>query len=68
MLYAEKNSELMLMVLVSEQSISAHGHYRSSFLYLKQNTILPKENGKYDKFIKRIALLLDELASPMSPV
>lgn len=56
------------MVLVSEQSISAHGHYRSGFLYLKQNITLPKENGKYDKFIKRIVLLLDELASPVSPI
>lgn len=68
MLYAGRNPELMLMVLVSEQSLSAHGHYRSSFLYLKQNIALPKENGKYDKFIKRIVLLLDELASPVSPI
>lgn len=64
----ERLLKLMLMVLLSEQSISAHGHYRSGFLYLKQNITLCNENGKYDKFIKRIVLLLDELASPVSPV
>lgn len=54
----------MLVVLVSEQSISIHGHYSSSFLYLNQNITVSKENGKYDKFIKEIALA--ELASPES--
>jgi len=68
MRYAERNSKLMLMGLVSEQSISTHGHYRSGFLYLKQNITLPKENGKYDKFMKRIVLLFGELASPASPI
>lgn len=64
----EKLVELMLIVLISEQSISIHGHYSSSFLYLMQNIIVCKENGKYDNFIKQIALLLAELASPVSSV
>lgn len=42
----EKLLELMLIVLVSEQSISIRGHYSSSFLYLMQNIIVSKENGK----------------------
>lgn len=57
----------MLIVLVSEQSISAHGHYRSSFPYF-QAKFSSKENEKYDKCIKKIVLLLDELASPVSPI
>jgi len=56
------------MGLVSEQSISTCGHYRAGFLYLKQNINLCKENRKYDKFIKMIVLLLDELASPVGPI
>lgn len=56
------------MRLVSEQSISTHDHCRSSCLYLKQNAALPKENGKYDKFMKRIVLLLGELGSPAGPI
>lgn len=43
-------------------------HCTSSFLYWKQNTIVSKENGKYDNFIKQIALFLAELASPVGPV
>lgn len=58
-LYAERNYQLMLVVLVSEQSISIR-----SFLYLKQNITVSRENGKYDKFIKKIAHA--ELASPES--
>lgn len=54
----------MLVVLVSEQSVSIRGHYSSSFLYLKQNITVSRENGKYDKFIKKIAHAV--LASPES--
>lgn len=36
--------------------------------FFKANITLPEENGKYDKFRKRIVLSLDELASPVSPV
>lgn len=64
----ERLFELMLMGLVSEQSISTCGHYQAGFLYLKQNINLCKENRKYDKFIKMIVLLLDELASPVGPI
>lgn len=64
----EKLLVLMLMVLVSEQSIIISGHYSSSFLYLKQNIIVSKENYKYDSFIRQIALLFAELASAVSPV
>lgn len=49
----------MLVVLVSEQSVSIR-----SFLYLKQNITVSRENGKYDKFIKKIAHAV--LASPES--
>lgn len=64
----ERLLELMLMALVSEQSISTCDHYRAGFLYFKQNINLYEENRKYDNFIKMIVLLLDELALPASPI